>query len=91
MRLKKKGSLRNDLNAVIIPLSMILIGFGILIGIAVLAWVMGVFFALAGAMIVFFGALFALQIIPPRGWFGMIIGAVLAVAGLLVVYFVHQP
>lgn len=85
--MKKNGkSLSRDLEAVVIPLYMILIGFVILLGVALVAWVMGVFFALVGGMLIFLGALFVLQILPPRGWIGIVVGLIPVAVGLLIMF-----
>ena len=84
MRFGKK-KLKSDLAGVAIPLYMVLLGMLVIVGVCLVAWVLGFFWILVGMSLVFFGAMFCLQILPPRGWPGIIIGLIPIGLGLAIV------
>ncbi len=80
-----KKKLKDDLAGVVIPLYMVLIGMVVIVGVVLVAWLMGFFWILVGTSLIFLGAMFALQILPPRGWPGIIVGLIPIAIGLIIV------
>lgn len=85
MKRRNGRGLSNDEEAVVVPLYMLLIGI-LILGVAIVAaWMLGVLVPLVGAALIVMGAFFVLQILPPRGWNGLIIGSVPIALGIILI------
>lgn len=76
--------LKNDLAGVAIPLYMVLLGGLLVLGAVLVAFALGYLWSLVGIGLIIFGGVFALQILPPRGWPGIIIGLIPIGVGLAI-------